>query len=44
MLIAAVKRVGLDSGSLEDYPWRAEYDCGISPREAVDAYVDELER
>jgi hypothetical protein len=38
-----VRRVGLDSGSMEDWPWMAEYQCGISPREAVDNYVDELE-
>jgi hypothetical protein len=36
-----VRRVGLDSGSLEDWPWHAEYDCGISPREAVDNWIGE---
>lgn len=37
-----VKRVGLDHGSLEDWPWRAEYDCGIAPREAVDNWIEEV--
>jgi hypothetical protein len=36
-----VKHVGLDSGSMEDYPWHAEFDCGISPREAVDTFIEE---
>jgi hypothetical protein len=36
-----IKRVGLDNGSLEDWPWHAEYDCGISPREAVDNWLEE---
>lgn len=38
-----VKRIGLDSGSMEDWPWMSEYQCGISPREAVDNFVEELQ-
>lgn len=33
-----VKRLGLDTGSIEDWPWHAEYECGSSPRNAVDAW------
>lgn len=36
-----VKRVGLDHGSLEDWPWHAEYDCGTSPAEAVAEWIAE---
>lgn len=36
-----VKRVGLDSGSLEDWPWHADYDVGTSPVEAVDEWIAE---
>lgn len=37
-----VKHIGLDSGSLEDYPWHAEYDCGCAPGEAAQAFIDDL--
>lgn len=36
-----VKKVGLDSGSVEDWPWNADYDCGLSPQEAVEDWIDE---
>lgn len=36
-----MKRVGLDSGSVEDWPWHADYDCGTSPQEAVDEWIAE---
>jgi hypothetical protein len=38
-----VRRLGLDSGSLEDYPWMGDYRCGIAPGEAVAEYIEELE-
>lgn len=30
-----VSIVGLDSGSVEDWMWRSDYDSGLSPLEAV---------
>lgn len=36
-----VKRVGLDSGSMEDWPWHADYDCGLSPHDAVTDWIEE---
>lgn len=36
-----VKRVGLDSGSVEDWPWHSDYECGTSPLEAVEAWEED---
>jgi hypothetical protein len=36
-----VKRVGLDHGSMEDWPWHAEYSVGTSPDEAVAEWIAE---
>ena len=36
-----IKRVGLDSGSIEDWPWHSEFDCGVSPQEAVADWIGE---
>lgn len=37
-----VRQLGLDSGSLEDWPWHSEFDCGVSPREAAEAFISEI--
>ena len=37
-----IKRIGLDSGSMEDYPWIGEYRCGMSPGEAVTEFIESL--
>jgi hypothetical protein len=34
-------RVGLDSGSLEDWNWFDDYDSGLSAHEAVDDWLAE---
>lgn len=36
-----IRRVGLDHGSLEDWPWEGDYLIGSSPRDAVDEWIAE---
>lgn len=35
-----IRMIGLDSGSLEDWDWRGDYDLGLLPAQAVYDYMD----
>lgn len=41
--LIALRLLGLTSADLPDHLWHDDYDSGVTPEEAVDDYMEELE-